>query len=71
MLFSLVHSGVPQGSVLGPILFSMSTITESHAITHHSFDDDLQLQLSAPPDIISDILHSMQAFISDIKLWQL
>ena len=63
-----------QGSVLGPILFTMyikplSAIIDSHSIIHHSFADDLQLQMSAPPDIISELLHSMQLCISDVKAW--
>ena len=45
----------------------------SHAlnyyIIHHSFADDLQLQMSVPPDKISELLHSMQSCISDIKAW--
>ena len=72
--FAPVHSGVPQGSVLGPILFTMyikplSAITDSHSIIHHSFADDLQLQKSAPPDKIYEKLHSMQSCISDVKAW--
>ena len=72
--FTHVHSGVPQGSVLGPILITMyikplSAIIDSHSITHHSFVDDLQLQMSAPPDRISELLHSMQSCISDVKAW--
>ena len=42
---------------------------DSHSIIHHSFDDDLQLQMFAPPDRISELLHSMQSCISDVKAW--
>ena len=45
----------------------LSAIIDSHSIIHHSFADDLQLQMSAPPDIISELLHSMQSCISDVK----
>ena len=69
-----VHSGVPQGSVLGIILFTMyikpmSAIIESHSIMYDSFADDLQIQMSAPRDRISELLHSMQSCISDVKAW--
>ena len=47
----------------------LSAIIDSHSITHHSFADDLQLQMSAPPDRISELLHSMQSCISDVKAW--
>ena len=36
---------------------------------HHSFADDLQLPMSAPPDRISELLHNMQSCISDVKAW--
>ena len=71
--FAPVHSGVPHGSVLGHILFTMyikplSAIIDSHSIIHHSFDD-LQLQMSAPLDRMSELLHSMQSCISDVNAW--
>ena len=36
---------------------------------HHSFADDLQLLISAHPDEISELLHSVQSCISDVKAW--
>ena len=45
----------------------LSAIIDSYSIIHHSFADDLQLQMSAPPDRISELLHSMQSCISDFK----
>ena len=47
----------------------LSAIIDSHSIIHHSFADDLQLQMSAPPDEIYELLHSMQSCIGDVKAW--
>ena len=47
----------------------LSAIIDSHSIIHHSFADDLQLQMSALPDRISKIHHSMQSCINDVKAW--
>ena len=47
----------------------LSIIIDSHSIKHHSFGDYLQLLMSAPPDKISVLLHSMQSCISDVKAW--
>ena len=40
--------------------------TNTHS---HSFADNLQLRMSAPYDKISELLHSMQLFISDVNAW--
>ena len=47
----------------------LSAIIDSHSIIHHSiaFIDNLQLQMSAPPDSISVLLHSMLSCIGDVK----
>ena len=50
-------------------IMPLSAIIDSHYIIHHLFADDLQLQKSAPPDRISELLHSMQTFMSDVKVW--
>ena len=47
----------------------LSAIIVSHSIIHHSFADDLQLQMSAPPHRISELIHSMQSCLSDVKAW--
>ena len=71
--FAPVHSCVPLGSVLGPILFTMyikplSAIIDSHSIMHHSFADDLQLHISAPQiEYLS--YFTIQSCIFDVKAW--
>ena len=47
----------------------LSAIIDSHSIIHHSFADDIQLQMSASPHEVSELLHSMQSCISDVKVW--
>ena len=47
----------------------LSAIIDSPPIMHQSFADNIQLQISAPPDRISELLHSMQSYMGDVEGW--
>ena len=47
----------------------LPTIIDLCLITHHSFVDDMQLQMSASSDKVSKLLHPMQSCITVIKDW--
>ena len=66
--------GVPQGSVLGPVLFilytkPLSSLLQSHSIPHQSFADDTQLYNSSKPNQTHALVQTMQTCISDVRQW--
>ena len=74
---SLLFYDVPQGSVLGPILFILYKQPLSDVINHHSvpqihmFADDTELYKSETRDNIDSVLTAMQTCVSDVKQWTL
>ena len=65
---------VPQGLVLGPILFvryttPLSDIVANHSVNHQLFEDDTQLQKSTPLSEVNNLTKELNACTDDIKTW--
>ena len=65
---------MPQGSVLGPLLFtlytqSLSTVICQSGHSYHFFADDSQLHNSSTPSDFPVLVHSLKDCIEDVAEW--
>ena len=71
---SSIFTGIPQGSVLGPLLFSLYTSPVSQiftkaSISYHLYADDTQIHISFSPNQSHDSLSLLPSTLDEVHAW--
>ena len=68
--------GVPQGSVIGPIIFILYTqplthVILNHPVSHTLYADDIQVYKSCNVNDLASPIRCIEKCVSDVKTWML